>query len=734
MSVKNKICFFVLCLFLTNVPCAFGEVLSVQQMSEKLRLAHSNNKVERLAAQLFLAEYFLDEDPEQSLNFLSQARALGFDYSQSMILYFEIKAYSKMKRHDEVIKLAGEILPKSISKRWRKDIFEQAINSAYLSEDYQKIITFFDQYRNFLSVKKHSHQTLKYVAIAYDKMEIQKNYIEVLEALASFAPDTDDAVWALSRLREYSCAGQYSFSVRLLKHLSWNSKVHPGLKQYIIALLHTPLRVDGDEAKHLSPFEIARQLESYRYFVEAKTDYEAILYMQESTLHQKMKSLYQLGQIYIKLGRPEQAEKKFRSLRKKYPTYRSNRVKSWLADSMRYQGRFDEAANVYSSIKDKSDPYLNWQTFWVLYRSGNYQKALEMMEDEALDFDRDKNGSSLRQHWLAKIYNKIGKEPKAKAQLKKMHRTNVDGYYSAINIFKDPTYLSKVVDHLQDKRLADTLIPTRDLQVIDSKGAQIIFSQYLTSHKMFESVATLFNDSKKVLKKYDSNPQDILKIHTTFSTANYYTPQRSWLSATGFRKNRYKGIDEKVESQQREIENWKLFYPMAYQDYTKGFASDYNIDPYALLSIMRAESYYREHARSNVGARGLLQIMPFTGIRIAKDLGDGSLEFESLIEPKKTIQYGSFYFSKLYQAYDENLYVALAAYNAGPSIVNSWLKSCQKCTPDEFIESIPYRETRRYVKKISRFLLNYQLLYKPGEIRKNWPIISNKIPSLDGLY
>src|SRR5690606_34554481 len=128
-----------------------------------------------------------------------------------------------------------------------------------------------------------------------------------------------------------------------------------------------------------------------------------------------------------------------------------------------------------------------------------------------------------------------------------------------------------------------------------------------------------------------------------------------------------------VEHQRVNRSEWEVYYPLAFSDLVQKYGEEFDVDKLLTLSIMRAESRYNVHARSWVGARGLMQIMPYTGARIAKLLGEADFEVEDLSDPEVNIRFSSFYLRKLLSYYQSNPVLAVAAYNAGPMAVDRWL-------------------------------------------------------------
>jgi len=195
-----------------------------------------------------------------------------------------------------------------------------------------------------------------------------------------------------------------------------------------------------------------------------------------------------------------------------------------------------------------------------------------------------------------------------------------------------------------------------------------------------------------------------------FSVGNF----RAGLSAAnrlprdlGDRPRSYYGL--MAEKSKKPV--WRLLYPMAYAPVVEEFERQAGVDKFFVLSIMRTERHYNPEAQSAVGAQGLMQIMPSTAVRIARLLGDSTFNLPDLKEPRVSIAYGAYYLQKLLKYYGGNYGVAAAAYNAGPIAVNNWIEACRGCDLAEFVESIPDRETRRYVKSVIKNLVTYKAIY-----------------------
>lgn len=151
---------------------------------------------------------------------------------------------------------------------------------------------------------------------------------------------------------------------------------------------------------------------------------------------------------------------------------------------------------------------------------------------------------------------------------------------------------------------------------------------------------------------------------------------------------------------------WEKAYPKAHAQYVNEYARKFGIPTEMVWAIMRAESSYKRDAISPVGALGLMQVMPKTGTKISEMMGEKNFEPRSLLEPPTAVRVGSRYLSRMYKVFEGNRALVAASYNAGPHRVLSWLSRFGSLDLDEFIEHIPFVETRNYVKKV---MANYQV-------------------------
>lgn len=156
---------------------------------------------------------------------------------------------------------------------------------------------------------------------------------------------------------------------------------------------------------------------------------------------------------------------------------------------------------------------------------------------------------------------------------------------------------------------------------------------------------------------------------------------------------------------------WQAAYPMPYKDPLLTYAAIHKVDPYLMAGLIRQESEFSANVVSRAKAHGLSQIMPATGRELARRLGINKFNTSMLFDPATNLKMGTYYLSSLIEGLDGSLAHALASYNAGRGRVNQWLSRGNYRDAAEFVESIPFAETRGYVQSVMRNAGIYRRLY-----------------------
>jgi len=156
---------------------------------------------------------------------------------------------------------------------------------------------------------------------------------------------------------------------------------------------------------------------------------------------------------------------------------------------------------------------------------------------------------------------------------------------------------------------------------------------------------------------------------------------------------------------------WRLVYPQNYYKQVRNFSKQYNNNDALMMAIIREESSFNPEAQSGAGAIGLMQLMPATAHDICQK---NKIDFVTsyLFNPELNIKLGNLYYSTIRNMLENKDISAIAAYNGGIGAVSEWKKNLQYNDTDEFVEQIPYDETKNYVIKVFKSYWNYTRIYQ----------------------
>lgn len=178
------------------------------------------------------------------------------------------------------------------------------------------------------------------------------------------------------------------------------------------------------------------------------------------------------------------------------------------------------------------------------------------------------------------------------------------------------------------------------------------------------------------------------------------------------------GTTKMAANEEQRLEALRSMFPTAHIDAIYRHGERWSVDPLLVLGLMRQESVYQQWALSPVGAIGLMQVMPRTGAKVAAMVGDSHYSPESLENPSINIRYGIYYLSRLLDRFGGSFPMAVGSYNGGPHNMSSWLSPWgAEIRMDDYVEQIPYTETRDYIKKVSGYYATYTSLYAPAGAR-----------------
>jgi soluble lytic murein transglycosylase len=329
-----------------------------------------------------------------------------------------------------------------------------------------------------------------------------------------------------------------------------------------------------------------------------------------------------------------------------------------------------------------------WRLGWTHYKQGQWAEAIDFF-DGLIHSKRKEPIDQLRsRYWRARALEKMG-DLEAAAEFRVIAQEYPFSYYGwrALDRAGDPVERSVAPDE-----------PATGKHRIDPRAlerARILLAAG------FESQAS---DELGQLVRRARGLDERLELAGLLSEAgDYHRAQRLIVDPY---------VETLARGPQRRLEElWWYAWPPAYSNLVHDATSEAgSVPPELVYAVMREESGYRAKIVSPVGARGLLQIMIPTGERLARVTGLQSFSADDLFEPRTNIGLGSHYLGELGAHFPGRLSASIASYNAGPDSVREWAPEAAT-DDDEWVEAIPYDQTRSYVKRVLRSLHAYRVLY-----------------------
>lgn len=706
---------------------------------------------DRRLVTLALGVQYLDRNPRLALQYLTSAELACRDGEPLLpiIRYYLAQVRLKSGNYKDAMTTASDLLEKDVGSGWSRLLFATEIEAAYGAADYEHVVKAFEEYTKTYSFSRRQETLAHYAAVAYEKRGDTTRANEVLEELARGYPSTDESRWAFGRLQDLACdktklgRAKYRFSTRLLQHLSRNAILDTGIREFIVANLDGPLTQDDGATRTMSLSEKADFFFKARFYREALVTTRELYEIEHAKPDSKLlpEIIFDMGRIHLRLWEPMMATRYFSQFIAEYPKHPyMARALEHLGDALRNAGLPLAAADSYASAAGQKDSrLLRWHHFWSLYRGQKFAEALALLEQPDYVQPRDGDDQITISYWHARVLQRLGRKGEADVFYAAILANNADSYYANLVAAIRPDLVegSKAVasgpnesarsfglaakllappsDESQpesspDLRLVDQLLR---VGMTDAARVQLAGLKWNTYGKESAFAAV----SKVALSLDDYNPTRRIK-YSTFSALRTL-PNNWW---------------DYITHQTQHADEWKIYYPMAFNKIVTSVASKIRINPFLILSVIRTESFYNKDARSGVGAQGLMQLMPYTAMKIATLLNDQGFDALDLGKPEVNIGYGGYYLDKLLRYYGDNPFLAVAAYNGGPVAVNQWMDSCRDCAADEFVESIQYRETRRYVREVMRNYAQYIRIYTGGQALGELPRMPGDPPDGEEIF
>ena len=329
-----------------------------------------------------------------------------------------------------------------------------------------------------------------------------------------------------------------------------------------------------------------------------------------------------------------------------------------------------------------------WDKAWAAYARGDLNGARPMLQF-LHDWYRNPNVKRMASYWMARVDERAGRKEQAAATYRSLAEAPYDDIYAVES----------------ERRGAPRRIATDNPLKSNRPDWRDIAEKQMPSELRLAYELTALSDMRNAMLEMRANRK---RENSSFADALLADLYNSTGNAELMMLTLRRAYPALATVEQDSVPRYFLamYYPMRYRDAIEKYSKENGLDPFLIMGLVHQESYFNPKARSNVGAVGLMQLMPATGRELAGRLGTSS----NLTDAKTNIRLGTAHFKMLVNLFGGNAELAIASYNAGQGRVAQWRRTLPR-PMDEFLEAIPFRETRTYVKHVVMLASAYRRMY-----------------------
>jgi soluble lytic murein transglycosylase len=415
---------------------------------------------------------------------------------------------------------------------------------------------------------------------------------------------------------------------------------------------------------------------------------------------------YQLGEIARSSDDEASFQAALAQLRQSSPS------STWFEQALLSEGNmyllkrnYDKAIDAYRELQARfpngsRTAYAHWKIAWLGFRQNRNDEAKKEFENHIALYPASAEVPNAL-YWRGRLAEEDGEPAKARAYYQKLSDRFRNYYYAELGRQRmrtlkttgEPVHYA-ILDRIpafSPPKIEDDDPPTENLRY---QKAQLLANGALVDLAVRELQAAAAEDEGGWA------PAETARIYQEIG--------------------RY---DRAIQAMKRTVPNyfalelpelpksyWEALFPKPYWDDLRRYSEQNSLDPYLVASLIRQESEFNPGAISRANAVGLMQLLPSTAKKVAKDEKVKNFNANQLLSPNVNMQLGTRYFRGMVDKFGAFEY-ALAAYNAGDDRVKDWLGQGKYRDPQEFVESIPFTETREYVQAILRNANVYRQLY-----------------------
>jgi soluble lytic murein transglycosylase len=466
--------------------------------------------------------------------------------------------------------------------------------------------------------------------------------------------------------------------------------------------------------------EQLRVLSALKRAVDAQTAFNAI----PSTAAEKQEAYYQLALAFAKAKNWPQTRATIEEMKQKFPGGKWT-PKAWIdvgLEARAAKNRTDEGYFLKMAVAAFPNAIevaqAQFELAWFEHENKNYQVSSQMFTEHLARYvDKDTTNRGKAGYWAARDSELAGKTAEACA------------LYNAVNYRYNANWYGYLatqrLTNLKNQGKCESTAPTGDLIAKAAANLKIVTvapesagpkeielaakSDELSAIGLFDWAIDELNEAKRTA---NNSPKINLAL------ARHYRLKNENVNAFLALAKSYPDYAQMFPEEMGR-EEWDVFYPLSNWNEIKYWAGQRRLDPYQVAGLIRQESVFDPRAKSTANAYGLMQLIIPTAQVMARKYGSqGSVSVDALYQPPLNIELGTAYLRDMIDKFGRIEYVAVA-YNAGPNRVAPWRASLPS-EIDEFVEAIPFRETKAYVQGVIRNTAQYRRLYdENGAFRAN---------------
>ncbi len=421
-------------------------------------------------------------------------------------------------------------------------------------------------------------------------------------------------------------------------------------------------------------------------------------------------TLDRIGRLHLRQQNMAAFLEIYQRLRSEYPASR------YTAAAMRLRGkelelldRFEDALAEFQSFlqhfpKSSLVPDVLWHVGWVNFRLKRYDDALSTFSRLLRAYPKSSHQEETR-YWAARAAENVKHYSRAADYYLALVNTNRNSYYGFLGQ-QALERLAQSHPELEASAKVRTMKPLpldnepryTHPQAIRRRERAVALARMTFYRQAADELAAAFDYEKPT-------PAQHLELARLYWHGRQYH-RLARLMRTHFWYWVVFGDDS------LPAEFWKLMYPRSFATLVERAAAGSTLDPLAVTALMLAESVFDVTAYSPAGARGLMQLMPATGARMAEQAGIAAPAPDDYFRLEVNILLGATYLKHLLALFEQQLPPVIASYNAGEHVVSAWWRDIYHADIPAFVASIPYAQTKKYVQRVLWYYREYQRIYR----------------------